>query len=490
MKAAYLLIALTATSATAADPIRDSVVKILVNQRQPDFLRPWTKQPTRTISGSGAVIAGQRILTNAHVVAYASVIYVQPHQSSARIRAKVVAFAPEMDLAMLTLNDPQFFATRKPLPLAKRLPQVKDTINVYGFPVGGRQMSVTEGIISRIEFTPYLYNTSGLRIQVDAALNPGNSGGPAIAGNEIIGIATSRGRNTDNIGYLIPTEEIRMFLDDVKDGKYDGKPKLFGRLQTVENEALRARLNLPSETGGLMVKEPINADKGYPLKKWDVITHVAGHPLDRRGSVRVKDDLKLSFRYLIPKHVKDGKIRLTILRDGKSQETDVPVPVESNRVIPFLRGSYPRYFIVGPMTCMAATQDLIAALGSTGQFALKTKGNPMINRQHERRKFAGEELVVLGPRLFSHPVSQGYDPQVFGVIESVNQVKIKNLAHLVETIRDAKGEFLTLDIAGSYETLVFRRQELLDSTEQILDDESIRKPYSAEFGPIWEKKAD
>src|SRR5574341_1006298 len=88
---------------------------------------------------------------------------------------------PGMDLAVLKLDDEAFFDNRGTLPFAEELPRVKDNINVYGYPTGGTELSVTQGIVSRIEYTDYYYQATGLRIQVDAALNFGNSGGPAVS---------------------------------------------------------------------------------------------------------------------------------------------------------------------------------------------------------------------------------------------------------------------------------------------------------------------
>ncbi len=65
--------------------------------------------------------------------------------------------------------------------------------------------------------------TEGLRIQVDAAINPGNSGGPAVVDGRMIGLVFSRLQQADNIGYLIPMEEIELFLEDIRDGRYRGQ---------------------------------------------------------------------------------------------------------------------------------------------------------------------------------------------------------------------------------------------------------------------------
>ena len=146
------------------------------------------------------------------------------------------------------------------MPFAEKLPAVRDTVNVYGYPTGGTELSVTEGIVSRIEFTHYHYFTMGLRIQVDAALNPGNSGGPAVSDGKLVGLVFSHIPSAQNIGYLIPVEEIRMFLEDIGDGKYDGKPRILDDFQTVENDALRKRLGLPKGITGMMVAEPYRND--------------------------------------------------------------------------------------------------------------------------------------------------------------------------------------------------------------------------------------
>jgi len=277
-----MLGALQPQLASAQDEIRDLVVKIHATRRSPDLLKPWTKLNPANVSGSGVVIEGKHILTNAHVVRDAGQIYVQPHQSAEKLTARVAAIAPSIDLAILKLEDESFFNTRGFLPVVEELPKVKDTISVYGFPTGGSELSVTEGIVSRIEFTNYYQFAMGLRVQVDAALNPGNSGGPAVSKGKLVGLVFSNIPSAQNIGYLIPVEEVRLFLDDVADGRYDGKPQMYDSFQTVENSALRRQLGLSREAGGLMVVEPYRSDGNYPLKEWDVVTRIGGQPIPIR----------------------------------------------------------------------------------------------------------------------------------------------------------------------------------------------------------------
>jgi S1-C subfamily serine protease len=486
-RSAWLLVlaVMSPRIAVAQDTVRDSVVKIHSQQRLPDFVRPWVKGNTREVSGSGAIIDGKRILTNAHVVLYASRILVQANQSTERIPATVEAIAPGIDLAVLKLSNEAIFDTRPPLILDDSLPKIKNTVNAYGFPVGGEQLSVTEGIISRVEYVSYADTEIGMRIQVDAALNPGNSGGPAVVNGKIVGLVFSVIANADNIGYLIPVEEIRMFLHDIEDGKYEGKPKLLDNMQTVENKALREKLGLDPATGGLMITRPLASDESYPFKEWDVITHIGDQPIDNQGNIPVGEELRLSFRYLIPKLVKDGQIELTIWRNGQSIKAQVPVKYTSDLLIPHLSGSYPSYFICGPLVFTTASQELVIGLRGQGQAMLALRQNPLLGRWFDRKCFPDEQLVLLGPQSIPSPLVEGYDNQVFGVVTHVNDVEVKNLAHLVESIRKAEGKFITFKMGGAYESMVFDRQQLLDSTEKILEDESIRFQMSDDLLKIW-----
>jgi S1-C subfamily serine protease len=229
----------TAT-ATAVPPVTGagverSVVKVFSTVRRPDPLKPWNKQAPDEQSGSGVIIEGHRILTNAHVVLYASQVQIQAFQAGDKISATVEAIAPGIDLAVLKLDDDKLFATHPPLARAPGLPDVKDAVMAYGYPAGGSNLSITKGIVSRIEFTSYNFPVRGLRVQIDAAINPGNSGGPAVVGDKMIGLAFSTLGGAQNIGYIIPNEEVDLFLKDIADGKYDGKPALFDDLQTLEN---------------------------------------------------------------------------------------------------------------------------------------------------------------------------------------------------------------------------------------------------------------
>ena len=115
-------------------------------------------------------------------------------------------------------------------------------------------LSITRGIVSRLDYAEYYQVAEGLRIQIDAAINPGNSGGPAIADGQMIGLVFSKLQQADNIGYIIPMEEIELFLKDVEDGRYDGKPVLIDVFKTSRMRCCGA-IKLDKKTTGVLVKK-------------------------------------------------------------------------------------------------------------------------------------------------------------------------------------------------------------------------------------------
>jgi len=202
-----LCLAMLATAGTesairAAGP-EDSVVKVTSILQLPNPVRPWTKQNPMEAGGTGVVIDGKWILTVAHLVTYAEEIYVQPGKGGDRVEAKVAAIGPGIDLAVLKLEGGTFFVRRPPIPQASKLPEITSRVAVLGFPAGGTTLSTTQGTVARIEFDTYETGAAGLRIQVDAAIKPGNSGGPAAVDGKMIGIVSG---HAENIGYIIPNQ--------------------------------------------------------------------------------------------------------------------------------------------------------------------------------------------------------------------------------------------------------------------------------------------
>ncbi len=341
----------------------------------------------------------------------------------------------------------------------------------------------------------------GLMVQVDAAINPGNSGGPAYVGDQVIGLAFQKRARSDNIGYLIPSEEVLGFMEDIKDDKYDGKPVVPVLYQHLLNQALRSNLGLEPSSTGVWIREVDPSSADYPIKKDDVITHIGELNIDNSGQTQLRENLRVSFEYFVPVKAKDGKIPLKIIRDGQEMSVDAPVNLRRAGVLKSLKGTYPTYFVYGPLVLAIGTSEYISGienlLGSSDAQADVRRGNTClddaaakpvddaaIRLSKVRRRAAGR-----GGELVATPYHLGYEHLVTQVVKAVNGIEIKNLKHLVEMLRDCEDEYVKFTLADHrVETLVFNREKIEEATEDILLNNGIPRQASPELLKAWNEK--
>jgi hypothetical protein len=117
---------------------------------------------------------------------------------------------------------------------------------------------------------------------------------------------------------------------------------------------------------------------------------------------------------------------------------------------------------------------------------LSVQGSPLLSRAWDKPAFDGEALVVVTSPFLPHSLTRGYSNPVGEVVKTVDGIKIKNLAHLVEVLRHSKERFTTIQFENKFgETLVFPRQETIAATDEILTDNGIRSQGSPDMLAIW-----
>ncbi|KAL3367608.1 hypothetical protein AABB24_012040 [Solanum stoloniferum] len=138
----------------------------------PDYSLPWQKQRQFTSTGSAFMIGDGKLLTNAHCVEHDTQVKVKKRGDDTKYVAKVLARGVACDIALLSVESKEFWEGAEPLSFG-RLPRLQDAVTVVGYPLGGDTISVTKGVVSRIEVTSYAHGSSELLgIQIDAAINP------------------------------------------------------------------------------------------------------------------------------------------------------------------------------------------------------------------------------------------------------------------------------------------------------------------------------
>src|ERR1700751_2123518 len=332
-------------------PVQKSLVRITATAVEPDYRAPWNAGALQRGVGAGFVISDNRILTNAHVVANSRYLTVERDGDPNKYPAQVQFIANDCDLALITVPAKDFFKDMLPLKLGG-IPTLESTVSAYGYPIGGERMSVTTGIVSRIDFQMYTHSSvdQHLAIQISAQINPGNSGGPVMQDGKVVGVAFQgySGDVAQGVAYMIPTPVIKRFLQDISSGHYDEYPDLAITYAKLQNPAQRRFLGLTDDDHGVLVSSVVAAGpSGGILRPGDVLLTIDGHPIASAANVEL-DGEPAQFEEVVEPKFKGDSVKLDILR----QKQPMTVSIKLFKPWPYsIQGhSYdmrPRYVLYG-----------------------------------------------------------------------------------------------------------------------------------------------
>ncbi|EFJ52700.1 trypsin family [Volvox carteri f. nagariensis] len=404
-----------------------SVLKVFVSRVDPNYAQPWQMCPQRTGTGSAFVLdTGKRtILTNSHVVSNATAVYVRRPGAAKKFKAEVVC-------------------------------EGKSPIAVAGYPVGGDNISVTKGIVSRIALVRYSATARLLSIQIDAAINPGNSGGPAFADLE---------------GGKVAAQEAEMY------GTYRGVPSPGFLTQDLENPAQRAYLKMPEMMSGVLVvkTDPLSAAHSA-VQKNDVILEVDGVPIADDGTVEFREDERLEFTYLIrAKHIGED-IHLKALREG--QEVCISFPLRAkDHLVPVLDAvdAVPSYFIVGGLVFAPLSSPFLEMVFGGGGGRRSRRADipvPVLAALNQNK-------VLKGQQVLAHEINHGYRYSVVPC-ESFGGRRLHSLRHLVHLVDVCDQPFMNFGLEGG-RLITLRTAEVREAGPQILATNAISSDRSPDM---------
>ncbi|XP_049343851.1 protease Do-like 2, chloroplastic [Solanum verrucosum] len=466
----------------------NAVVKVFCTHTAPDYSLPWQKQRQFASTGSAFMIGDGKLLTNAHCVEHGTQVKVKRRGDDTKYVAKVLARGVECDIALLSVESKDFWKGAEPLRFG-HLPHLQDSVTVVGYPLGGDTISVTKGVVSRVEVTSYAHGSSELLgIQIDAAINPGNSGGPAFNDDgECIGVAFQvyRSDDVENIGYVIPTTVVSHFLEDFeRNGKYSGFPCLGVLLQKLENPALRACLRVPSNEGVLVRKIEPTSDVSNVVKEGDVIVSFDGVRVGCEGTVPFRSSERIAFRYLISQKFTGDVAELGIIRAGELLKVQAVLKPRVHLVPYHIEGGQPSYLIVAGLVFTPLSEPLIEE-ECEDTIGLKL----LIKARYSFAKFEGEQIVILS-QVLANEVNIGYEDLSNEQVLKLNGIRIKNIHHLAHLVDSCKDKYLVFEFEDNF-LVVLEREAASSASSSILIDYGIPserssdllEPYVDSIGP-------
>jgi S1-C subfamily serine protease len=457
---------LLAVSAIAQpNELRKSVARINTTAQEANYRIPWLPGNSGGGSGTGWVVEGDRLVTNAHVVSNARFITLEKENDPKKYVATVEHIAHDCDLALLKVQETSFFVGTKPLPLGG-LPELESMVSVFGYPIGGDRLSVTQGVVSRIDFRTYTHSTvdSHLSIQIDAAINPGNSGGPVMQDGKVVGVAFQgySGDVAQNVGYMIPVPVIRHFLKDIEDGRYDRYMDLSIGFFNTLNPAMRKALGLTDDDRGVMVSNVQEAGVcAGVLQAGDVLLAIDGHEITSDGMVMLEGERVLLSEVAERKYLGDT-VKLSILREKKPLEVEVTF----DRAWPFTLQAQqyeqqPRYVLFGGLLFQPLSRNLLGAY-SFDNLRISYFYDHFITKEIYRQH---PEIVIL-TAILPDPLNTYLTEFREGIVDKINGKKIDTLKDMAAAFAE-KPEFYVIEFLGTGRPLVLERAAVEAARERI-----------------------
>ncbi|KAE8686130.1 Protease Do-like 2 [Hibiscus syriacus] len=410
----------------------NAVVKVYCTHTAPDYSLPWQKQRQYTSTGRqdsnlAFMIGDGKLLTNAHCVEHGTQVKVKRRGDDTKYVAKVLARGVDCDIALLSVESEEFWKGAEPLRLG-HLPRLQDAVTVVGYPLGGDTISVTKGVVSRIEVTSYAHGSSDLLgIQIDAAINPGNSGGPAFnEQGECIGVA----------------------------------------FQKLENPALRVCLQVQSNEGVLVRRVEPTSDANNVLKQGDVIVSFDDVHVGSEGTVPFRSNERIAFRYLISQKFAGDVAELGIIRAGKFMKVQVVLNPRVHLVPYHIDGDQPSYLIIAGLVFTPLSEPLIVE-ECEESIGLKL----LAKARYSLARFKGEQIVILS-QVLANEVNIGYEDMGNQQVLKFNGTRIKNIHHLAHLVACCQDKYMVFEFEDNY-LAVLEREVAVAASACILKDYGI-----------------
>ena len=451
------------------------IVRIENAAIQPDYRTPWNGARPTGGSGTGFLIGKNSFLTNAHVVSNASRLIIKRVDDAKPHLARIQFIAHDCDLAILALVEPRAFEGVEPLYLEEALPLLDSEVVAVGYPVGGERISVTRGVVSRIDFRPYSHSgvDQHLTIQVDAAINPGNSGGPVMQNGKVIGVAFQglMGSGAQNVGYIIPGPVVKRFLDDVKDGHYDYYADLAVADYQLENPAMRRALGLEENGMGLLVARVDSTGSAAGLlRPNDVLLEIDGKPIASDGFIEFNGE-RVNMNEIVERKFTGDAIRLKVWRDRATIDVDITL----KRLMSYLMQANgyekrPRYVVFAGLVFQPLDRNLMASF-NLGDDHVRYLFNYFGSKELDKER---PEPVIL-TQILPDAINTHFDGVSGRLVDEINGVKIKKLGDVTAALAKGEGNFIKVKLVGEGRPLVLDQSKVDEANQRINAQYGVRE---------------
>jgi len=436
----------TAAQGLRADDVKaenpSSVVRVNVTNQPWDFAHPWGKHPPYSRRAIGTILAGNRVLVTAELVANANYVEFETAEGGQKVPASVEVVDYEANLALLKTDDPDFLKPYKPLELTHA--NIGDTLSVWQLESNGALL-VTKGPMTTAEVTRYPTDDSPLlvyRMTTPLQFRDSSFTLPVVKDGKLAGLVM-RYDNTTNNAEVLPAPVIEHFLTDAKKAPYEGFARVGIVSSPTRDPQFRRYLGLTAETpGGVYIAEVLSdgpAAKGS-VEQGDVLLEVDNHPVDSDGNYKDEEYGKIAIAHLFSTKRYDGDgVKLTVFRKGAKKELTVTLkhrPVESYVIEPYVNDRAPKFYILGGLVLQELSRQYLKEYGADWQKKAPEQFVYYDRQQNELFKNGPKKIVFLN-RVLPSDLTIGYEELGQLIVTRINGVTIQSLADVPQALEQA-----------------------------------------------------
>ena len=459
---------------TAEDQL--AVVRVNVTNQPWDLIRPWGKRAPSSRRAIGAVLAGQRVLVTAELVANANYVELETAEGGEKTAATVETVDYEANLAILKPDDASFLKDFGTLELTEA--RVGDQLMIWQLENTGTLLG-TSALVTTAEVSAYPIDNSPLLVyRATASLQFRDSSFtlPVVKDGKLVGMIMRYDNNTKNLE-LVPAPVIQHFLKDAAKPPYEGFPRVGMMFSNTRDPQLRRFIGLAGQaTGGVYITDVIKdgpAERAG-IQKGDVLLAVDGKAVDQDGNYNEPAYGKLSLIHLLSTGHFDGdKVKFSLFREGAKKEVEVQIANRKPQdyvVEPYVIDRAPHYYVLGGLVLQELSRQYLKEWGPDWMKKGPEELIYLDRQQNELFRDGPKKLVFLTSVLPS-PTSIGYEDLHHLIVTKINDQPLDSLADVPVALTKA---------TNGLHKIEFDREPLaiyLDDAAIKAGDEDLMKNY-------------
>ena len=458
-------IAIGATRPADVQRWENAVVTLEVSAKQYNYLQPWSRG-TQSVIKPGVVLAPRTLLTTAHGLADRTVVRTRAGGRGTWFDARVTWIDYPANLALLTVDDEEFWRDRQPVSLSPAIPE-EAGLRVVRWRGGSLELR-------RAEYNRFtVSNPTGggaahAVLEINAEVSGIGWGEPVVSDTQVIGLVFAQ---RGNVCHVLPAPFIQSILDAREQGAFRGLGYFDFTWQPTENPDLLRYLRVPDTGHGVVIIHvPQFSPTAALLRPRDVILRVDGFDIDPSGDYRDPLYGHLMLENLSTRQRWAGdRIPLKIWRDGAPLEVEYTLPPlrQAARLVPEDPADHPpEYLIAGGLVFQPLTRNFLESWGQDWERSAPFRLAYFRNEEPTQERPARVILSSVLP----DPINLGYQDVRTLVLEQVNGEAVSTLAELRHALtRPQEGFHLFEFLAGeSLQRIVLDAAQIETANSRIL----------------------